>query len=33
MAAGPNGGFSEFFVHGMGLISHEAPFLMREPDV
>ncbi len=29
MAAGPSGGFSEFFVHGMGLISHEAPFLMR----
>ena len=29
MAAGPNGGVSDFFVHGMGLISHEAPFLMR----
>ena len=29
MAAGPNGGVSEFFAHGMGLISHEAPFLMQ----
>ena len=29
MAEGPNGGVSEFFAHGMGLISHEAPFLMQ----
>ena len=29
MAAGPNGGVTEFFAHGMGLISHEAPFLMQ----
>ena len=28
MKAGPGGGYSDFFVHGMGLISHEAPFLM-----
>jgi Xaa-Pro aminopeptidase len=27
--AGPNGGAIEFFAHGMGLISHEAPFLMQ----
>ena len=29
MRAGPNGGVTDFFVHGMGLISHEVPFLMR----
>ena len=29
MRAGPNGGVSDFFVHGMGLISHEVPFLMQ----
>ena len=29
MAAGPNGGVTDFFAHGMGLISHEAPFLMK----
>lgn len=29
MEAGPNGGVSDFFAHGMGLISHEAPFLMK----
>jgi Xaa-Pro dipeptidase len=29
MAQGPNGGVSEFFAHGMGLVSHEAPFLMQ----
>ena len=29
MAAGPNGGVIEFFAHGMGLVSHEAPFLMQ----
>ena len=28
MRAGPNGGVTDFFVHGMGLISHEVPFLM-----
>ena len=28
MRAGPNAGVTEFFVHGMGLISHEVPFLM-----
>ena len=33
MAAGPSGGFSEFFVHGMGLISHEAAVPDAEPDV
>ena len=29
MQAGPSAAFSDFFAHGMGLISHEAPFLMR----
>ncbi len=29
MRAGPNGGVTDFFVHGMGLISHEVPFLMK----
>ncbi len=29
MAAGPNAAVSDFFAHGMGLISHEAPFLMQ----
>jgi Xaa-Pro dipeptidase len=28
MAAGPNAGVTDFFAHGMGLVSHEAPFLM-----
>ncbi len=29
MQAGPSAAFTDFFAHGMGLISHEAPFLMR----
>ena len=36
MAAGPSAACTDFFVHGMGLISHEVPFLMKnshyEPD-
>jgi Xaa-Pro dipeptidase len=29
--AGPNAGVTEFVAHGMGLISHEVPFLMDHP--
>lgn len=30
---GPNAGCNDFFAHGMGLISHEAPFLMTNHPV
>ncbi|MEM5470317.1 Xaa-Pro peptidase family protein [Hoeflea sp. AS60] len=30
---GPNAKFNDFFAHGMGLISHEAPFLMTNHPV
>ena len=29
----PSAGFTDFFAHGMGLISHEAPFLMTNHPV
>jgi Xaa-Pro aminopeptidase len=29
MQAGPSAGFTDFAVHGMGLVSHEVPFLMN----
>jgi len=32
-AAGPSAGFNDFFAHGMGLISHEVPFLMTNHPV
>jgi Xaa-Pro aminopeptidase len=29
MQAGTSAGFTDFAVHGMGLVSHEVPFLMN----
>jgi Xaa-Pro aminopeptidase len=29
--AGPNAGCTDFVAHGMGLVSHEVPFLMKHP--
>ena len=29
LPAGPNAEYTDFFAHGMGLISHEAPLLMN----
>ena len=29
--AGPNAGCTDFVAHGMGLVSHEVPFLMDHP--
>ena len=31
--AGPSAGFNDFFAHGMGLITHEVPFLMTNHPV
>ncbi|AJD44478.1 Xaa-Pro aminopeptidase protein (plasmid) [Rhizobium gallicum bv. gallicum R602sp] len=33
LKASPSAGFTDFFCHGMGLISHEAPFLMTNHPV
>ena len=33
LRAGPSAAFNDFFVHGMGLISHEVPFLMTNHPV
>ncbi len=33
LRAGPSAGFNDFFAHGMGLISHEVPFLMTNHPV
>ena len=33
MRAGPSAAFNDFFAHGMGLISHEVPFLMTNHPV
>lgn len=33
LKAGPSAGFNDFFAHGMGLISHEVPFLMTNHPV
>ena len=33
LKAGPSAGFTDFFAHGMGLISHEVPFLMTNHPV
>lgn len=33
LKASPSAGFTDFFAHGMGLVSHEAPFLMTNHPV
>lgn len=33
LKAGPSAGFNDFFAHGMGLITHEVPFLMTNHPV
>ena len=33
LKAGPSAAFTDFFAHGMGLITHEAPFLMTNHPV
>lgn len=33
LRAGPSAAFNDFFAHGMGLISHETPFLMTNHPV